>query len=455
MNYLLDPYFYIYYGVLVLVLMFFYGVVKRVGVALYSFTHVFFVISVVFGFGPGYFISAGSINEMIYTGFYRGFDYELYYVYMVSLVVTVVALILGSMIVGNKKILLSLRGYPYRRFYFVLLFILIYSIVFFIWLPKIPLNDLVAGKGIVQAYKSRMDITHGFAELKPPFLLRYWRFFLNYVPVILFLILMSFVYSGYKKYSKAYMLMFFLFVVYLLVFTIEKSNVVKFLIVALFFNRLLVVGLDMKWNEFRFIMSKEFGLLFIVFIGVLQLIYAYFTSGGGFSDALLRMVNQTSGDYVQVDIVRENGLLGLSGLESRLLKFIGVEQAENLSVQASRSIMGVDNDGPAGTVGGMFATNIFYIVGWSFPLFLFVYIIILGVFDKLIVNSINTAASLERSVLLSFYCYGLFWISFLAFSSPLSIFSFDFILSPSLILLLLMFLCFFSFSSLRRKRLIV
>jgi len=106
------------------------------------------------------------------------------------------------------------------------------------------------------------------------------------------------------------------------------------------------------------------------------------------TNLFFRFMHQSASDYLQIEYIRENGFLGISGFKMPMVaSFLNIE-----SVHPSKyAIAMMFPSKPSeflGAAGGMSLTNLYYIMGWfSVPVF-FVFVFIFGYIDKIIINSI-------------------------------------------------------------------
>lgn len=179
--------FILYYLVIFISCFAYFLFATRVGIRAYSFSNIFFVLVFLLGGLPGYYVSFGVADETIRENFYRGVDYRLYIIYMLTMVIASFGIILGNLLANNKMI----RAYPRSNVSILLgsslLIIFLYALAFFYWLPGIPIFSIFKDFSVLEAATLRLEITHGMEALNPPFIFRFWRNFLQYFLPILFL----------------------------------------------------------------------------------------------------------------------------------------------------------------------------------------------------------------------------------------------------------------------------
>ena len=394
---------------------------------------------------PGYPISLGTIDPVILSKFNRGFDLELYIIYLLSALIIPFGLILGNLMAGSTYVPVSLNKGFRLRWGLALIFCLVYSFFYFQWLPRIPIFDWVFGADYFQIARSRLLITHGLHSLDPPVLFRYWRHVIQLLFLVLFLIAFGGrLFNGKSPLTIGLASLFFAST-FFLVFTFEKAPLIYFLIsIYIVFSVVRKGGLVGHRG-----IVKAFDLKFIflasILLVVIFLMY-HFYMDAGLKSVLNRLGSQTASNYLQIEIVRQLGYSGLSGLGSSLLSLLGVESAINYSKEAILMMYPSYNDaGLSGASGGMFLTNLYFYFGLkAFPLSVF-YLVVLGVIDRLFSNSVFHYRNLGSSVVMaSFYSIFCVWFSMRALSSPLSFFSADFVFNPALIIFFLIMFIFVS-----------
>lgn len=429
-----------YYSFVIASFIFYLIIAKKANIPLYSFSNAFYFGGIILSFLPGYYVASGKIDSQVYEVSYHGFDYELYGIYLITAILIPIALIFASLVNGKKYISFSLRSNFNIRYKIALVFLLIYFLIYLVWLPSIPILKLITD-GISSAYISRLSITHGFADLDPPFILRYWRSVIQGYTVILFFIYLSRKINPRKINFNLSLILLFLFICFCYIYTIEKASIFKFIIGCMIFVRMYRIDFDKKWIDISFLFRAKGLMVLLISLGALVIPYYYFM-GGGVSSVLSRIGGQDASNYLQIQYIRMSGYTGLSGLDSNWLMLLGVEKASDTSVQAISDLYPRDEDVSAGAAGGMFATNIFFIVGWWFIPFVFIFVFLIGILDKIFINSIRMSSGNAYSVLISFYILFMIDFSLLALADFKYIFSFNYFFSPQIIILFLLLIYF-------------
>lgn len=437
----LHPFLFVFYYISVFISLFLYVVfAKKIKIGFYSFSSVFYFICFITIFLPGFYISAGTIDELIKTNFYKGFDVELYFIYLSTVYIVPLGLLLGNILSARKYVRLQPRKYFKLRYFLALLFVALYATYYFSWLPVIPIVKLFTS-GLGDAYQSRLIVTHGIKTINPPFILSYWRWFLQAYVFILFLI---YYYSvlGKNKIWNVRLILFFMVVGFCLAFTIEKASFMYLMICMVMLGRIKQKMFDTRWSELSLFNNSKLLFLVGVLFLILTIIYSMFMSGG-LSEALIRIFRQSAATYIQIEYVRQHGFLGLSGLDSIILSKLGIDNGENLSVWAIMQLYSNRSDAEtAGSASSMFAASLYFISGWWFILWSFVYIFVIGAIDRVFSNTVLFSSNATKAILIPFYVFIMVRFGFGASVDPLMIVSFNYVLNPSIILCLLLFFFF-------------
>jgi hypothetical protein len=417
----------------------------KTGIRLYSFSNVFYFLCFLMIGIPGFYVSNGTADPVINEKFIRGMDWSLYWLYLYSMFSATFGLLIGNTLGKDKIVRIMINPINKELLILSLVFIIIYSVLFFLWLPTIPLIDVFGSSSIAELAMSRLKITHGFIDLNPPFAFRYWRNFLQYFLPAIFLITFAKRRILGKNLWSIYTISLLFFTFFCLTFTLEKASLVYFavsifLVFSVTQNQSLSNG-----KGIRELFSGKLLVLLLFLVATIALMYKFFMNGAGLEGALSRIMRQTASNYLQILYFDESGALGLGGLNSRFLEMLGVADPEaTFSKMAIREIYPKLHDSSlSGAAGGMYGTNIFFIFGaFGLPL-VFLYIIVLGILDKIFSNTVFNEKNIKSfHILVAFYAIFCSWYAMRAFSSPLAVFSFDFLLNPSLILLLMFFSIF-------------
>lgn len=434
--------FLLYYLCLLFSIAGYYFFAKKVGVGLYSISHAFFLICVFLAFLPGYYVVAGTGSTLIYEEHYRGFDIELYVIYLITIILTPSALILGASAASTKYFYMHARRHFKLRYCILILFLFAYAAYYFQWLPSVPLNILFFEHDLSKTYASRLLITHGFTTLNPPFIISYWRLLLQLLGMTLFLISLFLYKSNPSRLKKICLILFFLFVSYTLVFNIEKASFFYFIIMVFIANKATTIGPNKSWSGLKQIFQLNSLVFYIAVIGLLVLFY-YVFMGGDFSELMERLSNQTASNYLQIEHYRNIGAEGFASLGSNLLNTLfNLTPKKDLSTLAYIDLHGMRGNGYTGSAAGMFSTVIYFSFGWWFAPLTFIFVFIIGYIDKIATNSVIKSTGLGKNILTPIYISSILILAMRAFSSPSGILSPTYILSPWIIFYILIVIFF-------------
>ncbi|MCG3714140.1 hypothetical protein N5915_00965 [Arcobacter lacus] len=445
MNISFDIYFWLYYGIQITFLLIYIVSVVRLKyslVSVSSFSLLFAMIITI----PGYFIAHGVVNEVIYNKFYRGFDFELYLLYLIFLPVIVMSLLLGQVMASKIYIKFEARKNFLSKVKVVFFVLVIYSIAYLYWLPIIPLNDLVLSSTdkIVNSL-ARNLITHGLGSIEDlPFLFRYWRNVTNYFLPILFYYYI--IYNKNEKHGSMFILIFFIFVLYMQIFTLEKAPALVFLIGITLTKYYSDMYYKLFYNQKKSI--PFFKILSILFLIIILFIFFYKITmnvdGNLLKDIFLRIADQSSSNYIQIEYVREVGFLGFSGIHMPILSSLFDIKIQDPSKYAIMQLYPAFFDGEiAGSAGGMSLTNLYYIIGWYAIPTLFLFVTIFAFIDKLLVNSIFNKYNVKTFHFnISFYIIFILVFSRSVGSNIWMVFSIPTVLSANLIVILCFYFLF-------------
>ena len=392
-----NIFFIIYYQLTLASLLIYFGGLKVLKLRLVTFSSYFYCISFVLVMLPGYFVAAGTVDDIIFNNFNRGFDFELFLIYIL---------------------------------------LLIYGLLYFMWLPVNPLNTLIMTGDLSSAYEARMKVTHGLNDqFDLPFLFRYWRTVLQLVSLVIFL-LYIYVYREKNIKTVFVKLLLFFFVVYNFIFTLEKAPFLNFMLILLFMSVFL--------NGIR--INKIFNIrnLLLGFSGVFVLSFIMNIEMVSFFDYILpRLAKQTSSNYLQIEIIRQDGFLGLSGIKSKWLMLLEIDYIDTSKMVMNQLDPNNVGKGLIGAAGGMSLSQLYFSLGsFAFPIY-FLFIFSIGFSDNIILKSIfhkSNRSALEISAV--FYSVFSVWYSEYALSSIFAFYSATYVLSPETFILLLIYFLF-------------
>ncbi|MDS1369875.1 hypothetical protein RJ999_02065 [Aliarcobacter butzleri] len=321
----------------------------------------------------------------------------------------------------------------------------IYSIIYLYWLPVIPLNDLILlSSDKIATSLSRNLITHGLGSIEDlPFLFRYWRNVTNYFLPILFYY--YFISKKDTKHSSIFIFIFFIFVLYMQIFTTEKASALVFLI-----GTVLIKYFGDRYQELFYEKKKEsfFGkTILILFIIVVFMFFYKLTmhvNSDLLKDIFLKIADQSSSNYLQIEYVREVGFLGFSGIYMPILSSLfNIELMVPSKYAIIQMYPAFVNGEIAGSAGGMSLTNLYYIIGWySLPAF-FLFATVFAFVDKVLINSIfNNCNSRSFYFNISFYTLSIMIFSRALGSNIWMVFSIPTVLSANIIIVLSFYFLF-------------
>ena len=429
----------IYYLILILSIVMFFVFHRRYGLRTISYTVLMYVLSIILIQIPGYHISLG---EGFDVGSNRGFDIDIYLLYISFIILTPAGLILGNYYGKNIGVRTQERKYSESYIVISLIFILVYSLAYFTWLPEIPLNSLLKGDvGILEVTISRVAITHQLSELMEiPFVFRYWRNFLQSLFLIIFLYVFL-KYSGGSLLDKLFISLLFVYLGYCFLFTLEKAPFLEILI-AIF----MVSFIQRKFPLMKFLMFIGIFFIFtfamyIYFMGVE--LDNYFEL---FSLVWERLGKQSASTYFEIEYIRENGFLLLNGINMPIINKIFVLDYVDIGRWAYEVMFPAYAEmGTIGAAGGMSLAELYFCFSWfSLPIF-FIFTVIYGFFDAVFLNAVFSERSTEkaRKIHLAFYAAISALYSFAISSSVFMLFAFPTIFNPSVIFILALYCCVF------------
>ena len=429
----------IYYLILTLSIVIFLIFHRRYELRTISYTVLMYFLSIILIQIPGYQISFGEGFDAVSS---RGFDIDIYILYVSFIVLTPVGLILGNLCGKNIGVRTHERKYFERYIVISLIFIFVYSLAYFIWLPEIPLNSLLKGDtGILEVTVSRVAITHQLSELmETPFVFRYWRNFLQSLFLIIFLYIFL-KYIGGSLLEKLLILLLSVYLGYCFLFTLEKAP----------FLEILIAIFIVSYTQRKFPLLK-----FVIFIGIFFIstffMYIYFMGVGLdnyidlFSLVWGRLGKQSASTYIEIDYIRENGFLLLNGIKMPIINKIFNLDYVDIGRWAYEVVSPEYTEmGTIGAAGGMSLAELYFCFSWfSLPIF-FIFTIIYGFFDAVFLNAVFSDRSTEkaRKIHLAFYAAISALYSFAISSSVFMLFAFPTIFNPSMLFILALYYCIF------------
>lgn len=421
----------IYYILLSSNIALYFILLKKFKISLFSYSTISYIFAIFFAMLPGYGIANGDIGYF-YDG--QGMILNLYLIYLLFIVITTFCLLLGQIAGNNRVIKLSFRKHLKSRISYMTIGIIIYSIIYLLWLPSIPLNYLLLGGSEIQSSLMRLEITHGLKNSEVPFLFRYWRNFLQ-----LFLPCLVLFYIFNKKTPVFVRVTLFFFQLYLLIFTLEKAVAMYFFIAIILFSIINVEKIEFL-NRIRNVIKLRY--ILIIIIAIMTLIFSYTEFMGSttpLQSIYERVGKQTGSTRLMLEYVESGGFIGIKGLDMPIIKHLIDYEYINLSQKAIIELYPNRNsDEIAGAAGGLSLAQLYFMFSW-WGLFLFAgAILTVGFLDRIFFKTIfSLPKSDQRLLLMSFYCTFAGFNALSLTSSIFNWFSFPIFFSPELILFLI------------------
>lgn len=424
-----------YYSVLILSVCAYFISLRIFRLRLITYSTLMYTLAFMLVILPGYQIAAGEALPE----FYHGFDHDLYLIYLSYMLILPVGLIIGNCCGKSFRVECQTKKNIRFRVYSVLMFIIIYSLLYFNWLPYIPLNNMLAGSTDLGSLAiQRIDITHQLGSSYIPFPFRYWRNFLQPIFIVIFIYLLLSL-QNKTLFFKIFLLFVFLFLVYCSVFTLEKAPMV-YIIIALMMASLI------KKGKISFFKLSGYMVLAIIAIAVM---YSFFmgTEMETFTQPLSivwdRISRQSVSTYIQIEYVRDHGFLSIRGIHMPILHHFIDYGYTDPSKWAYKILMpAYANAGAVGASGGMSLAQLYFCFSWfSIPVF-FLFVCIYGFFDSVFLNSIYSERSSKtaRTINMAFYVGLSSYYSMALASSVFSLFAFPTVFNPSVFFFLLLYM---------------
>lgn len=423
---------------------------------LVSYSTLMYIMAIILVMIPGYQIVSGTeYAHIVRLGFSRGFDIELYWLYISFIIISTVGLLLGQ--ISGKPIFLKTipRATVKKKANIVLVFIILYSIAYFYWLPVIPINSLIAGTDIYSLTIERMQVTHSMDIIfKVPVLFRYWRNILQ--PVFLaFFILLTLNLNLKRLSSKLLWAVTGLFLIYCSIFTLEKAPVIYILIALIFVGYII----QPPGSYIKLLLKGLSGRnLSIIVIGFFAIVIMYKSFMGAdmaniktiFNTIWSRLAAQSASTYLQIEYVRKyTGFIGLNGIDLPLIKhFINYNYIDLSKMAIIDMFPSIAKQGYVGAAGGLSLAQLYFCFSWlAFPLF-FLFTFLMGFIDTILLNTIYKPKKSDpsRNINIAFYSAFSTYFSMALVSSVFVIFAIPTILNPGVIIYLLFYFLLIKFN---------
>lgn len=400
-------------------------------IRIYSFTTFvtlfFFILLLI----PSYWVATGCSSELVCGLLNTGFDSQLYAISIIAYGLVIISALLSSIFFKGKALSANKKPIPKRDSSIIFLLALLYSITYLIWLPEIPLFELITNSNVVEATLLRLNSTHGLSEAYDlPFFFKFWR------PVINILLpISSFAILSFERSNKArlYLSISIVFTVsFFQIINIEKAPLIFYLIGVFVF---------IAFRRSDFTVSQRFGTAnklkyFIAFpmiiYGALFVQYSFFMGYDDVNSRIFsRLFRQTESNYIQMQLANEELNKSFSFLPtSKFNSMFNIEQ-KNLSKRAMEVILPRGNDAlSAGSAGGASPTQLFFAFGGGGLVIFFFLSLLLFSIDRLFINTIQKKK--YDSVSIAIYTGFAVFFSFRYFSSVFYIFDPLYILAPEI-----------------------
>lgn len=439
--------FVLYYATFAVCILFYVFSARRCKLKLASASNIAFAFAFIVIALPGFYVAAGTADDLIEHNFHRGFDTQLFWIYFLFMPIVSTALILGQ-VVGQKIFIKTIpREKLDLKIKLIIILSIVYCLAYLLWLPHIPLNSLLFSSSLnfYEIYMQRIVITHGLGQSESlPFVFRYWRNIAHYI--LPFLLYFYFITKEVNKRSTLLVLFFFLYTMYLQLFTIEKAPFFVFLLGLMFVLYLEKQRTPISRKKINLRSKLKYITAMIMISASIVFVYKYFMNvqDGILWSLLSRFASQSTSNYIQIEYIRQIGFLGFSGIKMPLLSsLLNIE-----FIDPSKYAIAVINPSYVegdimGAAGGMSLTNLYYIMGWfSIPTF-FGFVFLFGYIDRIIINTIYNPVNRNGFYLnISFYAMFSFHFAIAVGSYVWLIFAIPTILSPSLIIIMAVYFIF-------------
>ncbi|NTZ20255.1 hypothetical protein EXW96_22715 [Paenibacillus sp. JMULE4] len=155
----------------------------------------------------------------------------------------------------------------------------------------------------------------------------------------------------------------------------------------------------------------------------------------------IRIFNQSSATYVQINYVRQEGFLSINGIYMPLISSLLGIQYFDISQWAYKIIYaGYADLGAVGTSGGMSLTELYFAFSWfGVPLFIG-FVMMYGLVDSVMLNTIKFNTGKAKLINTAFYIAVSSFYSLALVGSVFTFFTFPTILNPSLFFICMLYI---------------
>ena len=354
-----------------------------------------YIFAIFFAILPGFMISKGTVFQERFPHLYRGFDIDVYFLFIFYTLLLPLGLYTGRLIVKNFDTKIPSRSHPNKRMSMIIFGIIIYSILYFNWLDSIPLISAIS-EGLTknQIGELRLNVTHQMSKHgEVPRIFGYWRAILQYISLSVFIYL----FSARSKNFFDWLFVFFwgALVAFFLTYTTEKAPLI-YMFIAIVFS----LALQKKIQAKTIISSGVISFI------ILMIFYSAFMKVNLFESPkyiLKRIALQTASMYHQVDYFQENGFTWFNSTHMNYLveNTISPNQISYIEMYPQNA-----EKGQIGSAGGLSIGKLFVGYSWfAIPLFFFI-TILYGALDGILLSTIYSKHNdkYSRWIHFAFYC---------------------------------------------------
>ena len=133
-----------YYLIVSITIFFYFYSFKKSNLQIISFSSLMYIFAIFFAILPGFMISKGTVFQERFPHLYRGFDIDVYFLFIFYTLLLPLGLYTGRLIVKNFDTKIPSRSHPNKRMSMIIFGIIIYSILYFNWLDSIPLISAIS-----------------------------------------------------------------------------------------------------------------------------------------------------------------------------------------------------------------------------------------------------------------------------------------------------------------------
>jgi hypothetical protein len=439
-----------YYVIVACCMVLFIVFARATRMRLVSYAAFTFAFALIVHMLPGYYIATGQALPLID----RGFDVEVYWIYLTFVLSLPVGLALGHFCASDLRLETKEQESAPLRVWLALAGILVYGLLYFRWLGDIPLNNILMGsRDLLAAVIRRVEITHQLGQIQTlPVLFQYWRVVVQLFALVMFVYFLQ--YIGRGAVNRAFLIVLFILLTYGFVFTLEKAPYM-YAITALF---LLRAERPLRIRSALLFLGG--GLLAVYFMFVLFMGTSTETWYGPLKDIAERVSLQSASVYAQIEYVRANDFIWLRGIDLQFARRFIDNDYIDLSVWSfSQLSPQYAKMGVIGAAGGNAYAQLYFMFSWvALPIFLTL-VTLYGFADRVVANTLRDKSLPARTaaILRSFYVALIPFTAVGFVGSVFALFGAPLLLNSAYILVLMFFAFFIRSLSVRlvRSRLMV